>query len=222
MENATKALLIAAATLIAIVIIAMGVLIIRNTSNTIKQSDEVGKSISSSIGNAIGSISGKKYTTKQDLIRTLFQISDNYHINNNINNNLYRVLMNENTKVRDKLEEKTYIYNFSGTTVQGQLAEIIQTYGPIPSFNENNAKPYYDYYIKNIGQTFINENLVTSIKDPLDFDNVQANLWNVYKKNNSLATQQAFDSLLKECITALEYDDEGYVKGVYFVYCVDF
>ena len=42
MENATKALLIAAAVLMAIVLIATGVLLIKNASGTSKQANETG------------------------------------------------------------------------------------------------------------------------------------------------------------------------------------
>lgn len=58
MENATKALIISAAVLIAIVIIALGILLLKGISNTSKQSEDVGKTISEATNNASKKIMG--------------------------------------------------------------------------------------------------------------------------------------------------------------------
>ena len=65
MENATKALLIAAAVLIAIVLIATGVLLIKNVSGISKQADEVQNSLSLSTDSAIRDYQ-KNYVTKEE------------------------------------------------------------------------------------------------------------------------------------------------------------
>ena len=50
MENATKALLIAAAVLIAIVIVALGVNLLSSTGNTTQKSEQVGEELKDAIG----------------------------------------------------------------------------------------------------------------------------------------------------------------------------
>ncbi len=69
MENATKALLIAASILIVIVLIAVGVLLIKNTSSTNEDAKKVGNSISIASGNAasdaLGSIKGTIISKKK-------------------------------------------------------------------------------------------------------------------------------------------------------------
>lgn len=56
MENATKALLIAAAVLIVIVLIALGVKLLNSTSNISEQTEQTSESIKDSTMDAIGSI----------------------------------------------------------------------------------------------------------------------------------------------------------------------
>ena len=56
MENATKALLIAAGVLIAIVIIALGVTLLNTGTNTDKQSDKVEDEIESALQGTTGDI----------------------------------------------------------------------------------------------------------------------------------------------------------------------
>ena len=62
MENASKALLIAAAVLVAIVIIALGIVLIKDTGNTSKKIDETGNLLKESTkiasGNARGAMKG--------------------------------------------------------------------------------------------------------------------------------------------------------------------
>lgn len=56
MENATKALLIAATILIAIVLIALGVLLVKNVNNSSEQAEKVSNSLSNATNNAMKDI----------------------------------------------------------------------------------------------------------------------------------------------------------------------
>ena len=58
MENATKALLIAAAVLIAIVLIALGVRLLDSAGDTSKQADKVGAQIGETVTNRVTEING--------------------------------------------------------------------------------------------------------------------------------------------------------------------
>ena len=66
MENATKALIIAAAVLISIVIVALGVLLISNVSDSSGEAQKVGNSLSIAIGNAAGGFLGGKTISKEE------------------------------------------------------------------------------------------------------------------------------------------------------------
>lgn len=56
MENATKALLIVATILIAIVLIALGVLLVKNVNNSSEQAEKVSNSLSNATNNAMKNI----------------------------------------------------------------------------------------------------------------------------------------------------------------------
>ena len=68
MENATKALLIAAAVLVVIVIIALGVRLLGTASDTSGKADEVSQGITNAIDNQTSGITQglQKYTTTED------------------------------------------------------------------------------------------------------------------------------------------------------------
>lgn len=66
MENATKALLIAAAVLITIVLVAVGVLLIGNTSDVSDQADKAGNSISTVTEEAVIDMQGGVYLSSDE------------------------------------------------------------------------------------------------------------------------------------------------------------
>lgn len=92
MESATKALLIAATVLIAILIIALGVVLIKNASNTTKQADEVGNSLGKTANSNIQSIllyniesCYGKYTDKNKIVNAYKTITENVKKYNELN-----------------------------------------------------------------------------------------------------------------------------------------
>ncbi len=66
MENATKALLIAASVLIAIVIIALGIMLLRGSGDSTKQATEVGEQISDSSNKVIKGLQGYKQVNTEN------------------------------------------------------------------------------------------------------------------------------------------------------------
>lgn len=83
MENATKALLIAAAILITIVIIAIGVLLLGNSSDVSEQADKVGTSLSTSAEEAVIGMQGGVYLSKEKLLELLRNIGYETHYTTN-------------------------------------------------------------------------------------------------------------------------------------------
>lgn len=84
MENASRALLIAAAVLIAIIIIALGIKLLGGVSDTSKQANEVGTELSNATNNQMKSMvlyeiksCYGEYTDKDKAVKTYKNIMDN-------------------------------------------------------------------------------------------------------------------------------------------------
>lgn len=82
MENATKALLIAAAVLIAIVLVALGVNLLLSVGDTTGQAEQVGNALEDSRGSVadkvIGSLTGKTSMSVEDAVDYLTGSWRNY------------------------------------------------------------------------------------------------------------------------------------------------
>ncbi len=200
MENATKALLIAASILIVIVLIAVGVLLIKNVSGTSDDAQKVGNSISISTGHAtsdaLGSIKGtiiskKKFNSFVDDI-----VNGKYSTTQQI----FDMIKNEqNVKLSNQIELIGYYCTAIGRTMNADV------------FNGTDSEV--------IGRTpdLLEDGRIGVVDDPASTSSVKNHLKQVYI---DLKGADANLNLVKIAYRLyLGYDEWGYVnKAVYFGY----
>lgn len=93
MENTTKALLIAASVLIVIVLIATGVLIIKNVKNTKEDIDKTGNSLTFATDSAVRDVQ-KNYITKEEFNKFV----DYFKQENRSSNEFLNIVSKQNAK----------------------------------------------------------------------------------------------------------------------------
>lgn len=113
MENATKALLIAAGVLITIVIVSIGILLIQNASNTSEDAKNVANAIDKATGNASSDAIG---SLKQTIIsKDKFNEFMNKNITLNYGNvtNFLKEVDKQNNILRDQIiVERICLYRY--------------------------------------------------------------------------------------------------------------
>ena len=134
MENATKALLIAAAVLIVILLIAFGMRIFNSTSEVSTQSQSIGKTISSSITAATDAIFKDNQDTKTEMTAEEFNNSfwkKTYNSNYNLRKSDVETLLSDVKKVCKETNRDITIncrvWGIGGTYSISNIDELIDT-----------------------------------------------------------------------------------------------
>ena len=219
MENATKALLIVAAVLIAIVLIATGVLLIKNISGTSIQANETGELLSNATDKAssdvIGGLKGtiiskekfndfindfkKKYSNAKELIDEIQNV--------------------QNGKLSNQIEIIGYVYldRFQNIKLDEteQLKKIKENYD---AKDEEKNREYFEYIINVWIPKLKEEGKIKKSSNPLD---PKEDLRKVYfEKKGNKATEEEFNDLIEtgkaRASWSFGYDEWGYInKAVY-------
>lgn len=215
MENTTKALLITGAVLITIVLIALGVLLVKNTSGTSKQADVTGQLLSNATDKATISVSGglKGLVISKEKFNKAFekwQFTSKDQLNSEI------ALKNE--KLKDQIELIGWVYNdidYFDITIYGEFATL----------TKEEAK--LQWCIKKE-----QEGKISRLKNPLDNEEIKKKCKNTYEeKTNNSEEYYSFDDYCKKFqelpMYAYKppirqtyfwmYDETGYISKIYFL-----
>ena len=223
MENATKALLIAAAVLIAIVLIATGVLLIKNISGTSQQANETGELLSNATDKASSDIIG-------GLKRTIISKEKFNDFINNFNQKYSNskefidTINIQNEKLKDQIEIMGYIY--VDTTKRFYEADVIKDY-----YTKNN---YHEYMMQEGFKILENKNIIERLENPLS-DSHRGELLEVYAKmKGETLTDENKETIEAEYIKDKNdgtivswitwyfgYDKYGYIDRAYYIVFLD-
>ena len=211
MENATKGLLIATAVLIVIVIIALGVSLLKNSSETNNNAEKTGKAISIATDEAIRKYQ-KSYISKEefnDYFENIKANSANQFING--------ILNDRNIKIREQVEIIGYIYKekrsdfFNESKVkEARLSNIMEA----GKYWENTTLPY-----------LLNNNKLIALSNPKDIAAVLESLTEFYnsKTGNSMTVDEFRKLRLPtSSFWFFGFDKDGYVNKACCIYSIEY
>lgn len=191
MENATKALLIAASVLIVIVLIAVGVLLIGNASDTSDQAKQVGNSIGLAAGNASSdAIGGLKSTiiSKKKFNSFINDFSDKYKTSNQL---VDAILNDQNKKLSNQIQIVGYIYQDKYQTLDSEKTpELKELLKKFDSKNQQNNKEIFDYEINVWMPKLLQAGKLVKMNDALDFSEMDEKFKEVYKNKKRSGTNR--------------------------------
>ena len=189
MENATKALLIAAAVLITIVLVAAGVLLIRNIADTDKQAQEVGNLISGATDNASNAVIGGAkgiIISKSKFNSFINDFKEKYSTSNQL---LDTILNEQNGKLSNQIQVIGYVYQDNGNKLKNdeteELKELLKNFD---KSNQENNKEYFDYIINVWIPKLLQDGKIKPLNDPLDEEERIAGYKEVYKNKKRSRT----------------------------------
>lgn len=212
MENATKALLIAASVLIVIVLIAVGVLLLGNISDSSEQAQKVGNSIDiatdSAVSDAIGGLK-KSIISKEKFNDFAKDFSSKYKSFSQVMN----VVKEQNGKLSNQIEVVGYVYQKSySNIVNERTARYNELLAKFDSTNHEKNKEYYEYVINEWIVDLEGEGKLKKISDPLSTDCLRNELREVYKNNKG----EYPEKVLAKSLWYFDFDKWGYInKAVY-------
>lgn len=213
MENTTKALIIAAAVLIVIVLAALGVLLIRNVSNTSDQAQDIGDLIGEAAGNASSDVVGG---TKRVIIsqKKFNSFIDNFSEKYSVISDVFNKIENEQNKIlSDQISVEGYLY------IGGKIENLYDS-----DFNTkkriNSKEEFYKYVVN----TWINkdeiQNQLTSIGNPTKpetLERITEELTEVYtNKMGEGISQEDFESKAR-AVSFFGYDEWGYINKMVYI-----
>lgn len=190
MENATKALLIAAAVLIVIVLVSVGLLLMKNVGNTAGQAQEVGDKISESAGVALDSVIGG---TKGIIISKgkFNSFIKDFKKKYTSSNQFLNTILNEQNKIlQDQIQVIGYVYQDDYMKLHthertDELKELLKNFS---YENEEKNKEIFDYEINVWIPKLLQEGKIIPLKDALDDDERKEKLKEVYKNKKRCRT----------------------------------
>lgn len=223
MENTTKALLIAGVVLVTIVLIALGILLVKNISETSKQADATGQLLSNATDKASVSVSGGLkglIISKEKFNKTFekWEITSKDQLDSEI------YLKNE--KLKDQIELIGWVYNKINY-------KYISKEEGFPTIDTTGLTK------ETIGEAILqwckekeNERLITRLDNPLNNETIKQKCKEIYEgKTGYLDYYYSFDEYFKVFKQSSKYgykspirfscfwtyDETGYVNKVYFV-----
>ena len=239
MENATKALLIAAAVLIAIVLIATGVLLIKNASGTSKQANETGKLLSNATDKASVDVSGglKGLVISKTKFNEILDKFDPEHSDSYQNSKMPGIILDLTTRnnlLKDQIKIEGYVYKkpFRLFKQNGVYSNDFFTSNGIDDKKQNESKMEFSARMVNVEipkllQNDAIEKLDNPLYDEKGIEEIKQKTYKVLneKINPNISEQDfrnAFDNNNNEKIVSyswyFRYDETGYIdKAVYIV-----
>lgn len=228
MENATKALLISAGILIAIVVIAIGILVIKNVSNTSENSNRIGQEISNATNkSSIEVLGGLKGII---ISKEKFNIFlENFYSNKNSKEIMEKIGL-RNKILNDQI--KLYGWQYK----ENDYMSLVSSKG-FPTESEFPELSRGEVNKKKIEWCKKNSNLLDAIKKPADTDARRQICKDLYYKyidedpeltrENTLSyeeyenkfTQSKRYNYMQPMRASFFwiYDDTGYISEVYYV-----
>lgn len=199
MENTSKALLIAAAVLIAILLIAFGIKIFSSSSHSGESAEDTGKTISQGIEVAMSSITGEstsnKTTQQFSPIEEIEPQNTEYQPGKEVtyNNNKYIILYNNKTTVQMVTKEPM------GNLELGRLDTAYYGRG-IDSYN--NAISRLNQYCESLINPDKNDNNIISVRS------IGSNPQNMNSENSAVYTKNGIDDRLNGVAKSTDYNYE--------------
>lgn len=226
MENATKALLIAASVLIVIVLVAVGVLLIKNTSDTSEQAEMVGNAISSATGNAssdaIGGIKGS-IISKKKFNSFINDLANKY---TSANQFMETILNDQNVKLSNQIQIVGYVYQGKQSEYYSERTpELIELSKNFDSKNQQNNKEIFEYEINTWIPMLLNKDKLVRVNNPTDtsFKEIIENLKQVYENKTG---KEATDDLIKSKSIYMKwsfgFDEWGYINKAVYITVMNF
>lgn len=236
MENATKALLIAAAVLMAIVLIATGVLLIKNASGTSKQANETGELLSNATDKASVSVQGglkEMIISKKEFNEILDKFSSE-HSDSYQKSKIPGIILDLTTRnnlLKDQIKIEGYIYKkpFRIFIQNGVYSNDFYTSNDIESKKQNESKMEFSARMINVEiPKLLMNNVVEKLDNPLydekGIKEIQDKMYKVLKEINSSISKQDFINEFNKDKEIINYawhfrcDETGYIdKAVYIV-----
>lgn len=223
MENATKALLIVAAVLIAVVLVAAGVLLIKNISGISKQADEVQNSLSLSTDSAIRDYQ-KNYVTKEEFNKFV----EYFQKENRTSNGFKDIIKNEqNVKLRNQIQIIGYLYT-GDVNFHDIPTNILKN-----SNNFQNLDDYHKYMIEEGFDILKKRNELELL--PGGLTSHKQYYIKIYAKKSGYADYDTLDEETKKKIEkdyiddrnnktvtawgtwSWSYDEDGYINKTYYI-----
>lgn len=215
MENATKALLIAAAVLVAIVLIALGIVLINNAADTSKQADETGKIISNATDEAIRKFQ-KIYISKEEFNDFINDFKTKYKSSGEFIN---RIQNDQNSKIRNQIEIIGYIYD-------GKKSEFFSEKVVADAHKKSGNLMDSGEYWKNEGLPYLLEhNKLIKLSNSINIDSIKLELTNFYNnKTGNSKTVEEFSGLKLPTsgYWFFIFDDDEYIEKAYCIYSIEY
>ncbi len=227
MENTTKALLIAASVLIAIALIATGVLIIKNVKNTKEDIDKTGNSLTLATDSAVRDVQ-KNYITKEEFNKFV----DYFKQENRSSKEFLNILSKQNAKIRNQIKITGYVYtgtrNFKD--IPTSILKSASNYTTLDEYHQYMINEGFNI-LKKRGELELVTNTVYSHKEYYI---------KVYAKKSGYAEYDTLDEETKQKIEKdytsdrnnktvtswgqwnWSYDEDGYIDKIYYIAYLQF
>lgn len=227
MENTTKALLIAASVLIVIVLIATGVLIIKNVKNTKEDIDKTGNSLTFATDSAVRDVQ-KNYITKEEFNKFV----DYFKQENRSSNEFLNIVSKQNAKIRNQIKITGYVY--TGKINFNEIPTSI-----LKSSNDCKSLEEYHQYMINEGFNILKKRGELELVTNTVYSHKEYYI-KVYAKKSGYAEYDTLDEETKQKIEKdytsdrnsktvtswgrwnWSYDEDGYINEVYYIAYLQF
>ena len=207
MENATKALLIAATVLIIIILVSLGIMLLKNSTKTDEQVAEVSNLISSNADAAIRNVQKCFITAEEFNNMSEYFNSDKKYAQKLIN----FVGIDKNTQIRKQVEIIGYLY-----TDITKNCDI--------NLNTNNTESQLNNLVKN-GRIKQMSNSLSNQERVESYYNTFCKIKNIEKSDESYKSflsdwkDKTISAYIRYCYG---YDEDGYLNKFYYIAYMNF